>query len=79
MSTFNSKEVVDRLIANDGYYFDDPRVIRIVEYQNAHGGTCWGVVYEMESQDRWFRYDEETHYVRNPKVIWTCITIPGLN
>jgi len=73
MSTFTNKTIIDQIIANDGYYPDDPRVVRIVEYTNGFGGQCWGVTWETESPDKQFRYDTPTQYVVNPKVIWTCI------
>lgn len=32
-----SKDLADKLVAQNGYYADDPRVMRIVEYTNAWG------------------------------------------
>jgi hypothetical protein len=60
-----SKELADQIIANGGYYADDPRVVRVVEYDNAFGGKEYGIEYPFELG----RY-EASHYVRNPKVIW---------
>jgi hypothetical protein len=76
MATFISKDVVDELIAANG---DDPeapwepvRAVKIVEY-DSRGGKVWGVIYRMKTgqviEDEG-RYEEETDFVRNPKVIW---------
>jgi len=70
MSTINSKEIIDEIIANHGYYSDDPRVYMIVEYTNAYGNKTWGVTWINELPERRERYLEETKYVRNPKIIW---------
>jgi len=70
MGTFVNKQLVDDLIANDGRYHDDPLVVRIVEYENMAGETCWGVVYVNEPITTWLRYDVPTQYVRNPRVIF---------
>ena len=70
MATIDSKSIIDALIRNDGYCSDDPRVAQIVEYTNAYGNTTWGVTWvgEVESSRR--KYETETEYVRNPRVIW---------
>ena len=60
-----SKELADKLAANDGYYKDDPRVYRIVEYTNAWGGTAYGMEHEWEVG----KY-HESEYVINPRVYW---------
>lgn len=60
-----SKDLADKIIANDGYYADDPRVMRIVEYDNAFGGKGYGIEYAFELG----RYSASA-FVRNPKVIW---------
>jgi hypothetical protein len=78
MTTFSTKEVIDRLIAGDGWLAeygdrdapDNPPANRIVEYTNFSGRRCWGVVFEGEFGDP-FRYEQETGYIRNPKLIWT--------
>ncbi len=68
MATIDSKKMIDELIANDGYYQDDPRVYMIVEYTNMFGNTTWGVTW-VNSPDR-DKYLVETEFVRNPTVIW---------
>jgi hypothetical protein len=54
------KETADKLIANDGYYPPDPRVFRIVRYENSFNGEhSYGAYHESE-------------YVRNPMVYWSA-------
>lgn len=68
MSTINSKEIIDKIIAGNGIYPGDEHcspIVRIVEYTNAWGGTCWGT----ETQRELGKY-HPTEFVRNPKVIW---------
>lgn len=59
------KELADRLVALNGQFMDDPRVARIVEYDNAWGGVGYGMEYEWEVG----RYSE-SEFVRNPRVYW---------
>jgi len=70
MATIDSKEIIDRLIKNNGFYEDDARVYMIVEYTNAYGGITWGVTWVSDDKNRRFKYLVETEYVRNPKIIW---------
>lgn len=78
MSTIDNKETIDKLIANDGYYPNevndeeppDPRVYRIVEYENGYGKITWGVTWESESPNRRDRYLIPSQYVINPHTIW---------
>lgn len=62
-----SKDLADKLVAGNGYYADDPRVIRIIEYDNAWGGKGYGIEYQRDIG----RYSE-SEFVRNPKVYWQC-------
>ena len=41
-----TREIAERIISNDGFYEDDPRVVKVVEYTNAWGGLAYGLVYE---------------------------------
>lgn len=59
------KQLADQLAAQDGYYADDPRVVRIVEYDNAFGGVSYGIEYKHEVG----RY-APSPYVHNPRVYW---------
>lgn len=83
MRTFNTKSLVDAMIAGDGWDDsnrlgdrpwphdapDNPPAIRIVEYDTPEGATVWGVVFRGDSAP--FRYDVPSQYVLNPRVIWT--------
>lgn len=69
------KAFADRIIAGNGFLPecgeeapDNPRCIKIVKYDNAFGGTSYGVVFNGElHQDR---YEMTTEYVKNPVVYW---------
>lgn len=60
-----SKDLADKLKAQGGYYVDDPRVVRIVEYDNAWGGVGYG----LEYMGQLGRY-AASEYVGNPRVYW---------
>ena len=59
------KHIADQIKANDGYYADDPRVMRIVEYTDMGGKQAYGIEYEHQ-----FGKYAESQFVRNPKVYW---------
>lgn len=61
-----SKYLADKLVAQNGHYSDDPRVIRIVEYTNIFNGAQ---AYGIEYQGQLGRYSA-SEYVRNPKIYW---------
>lgn len=65
MPTLDSKQIIDTLISNNGFYSDDPQVHSIVEYTSLWGGTCYGVNYSRVN-----KY-EESRFVINPKTIFT--------
>jgi len=73
MATVDSKNTIDKLIENDGYFEDDPRAHMIVEYTNAYGTRTWGVTWSNESPERRERYLIESKYVKGPKVIWKAV------
>lgn len=54
------------IAANDGYYMDDPRVVRIVEYTDMGGKLAYGLEYEHQRG----KYSESP-YVRNPTIFWS--------
>lgn len=60
-----SKSLADQIIANDGYYSDDPRVHRIVEYTDMGGKQAFGLEYGHQVG----KY-EASVYIHNPKVYW---------
>lgn len=57
------KAMADQIKAANGYYADDPRVMRIVEYDNAWGGVGYGIEYGHQIG----KYSP-SEYVRNPRV-----------
>ena len=65
-----SKELADKLVAANGYYADDPRVMRIVEYTNAWGKQAFGIEYAREVG----KY-AASEYVHDPKVYWEAKTL----
>jgi hypothetical protein len=60
-----SKQIADEIKANNGYYSDDPRVHRIIEYTNMAGKQAYALEYPHEIG----RYNP-SEFVRNPKVYW---------
>lgn len=60
-----SKALADNLVASDGYYKDDPRVVRIVEYTNMAGALAYGIEYSFE-RGRYYA----SAYVNNPRTYW---------
>lgn len=72
MATMDSADLIQQLIAGNGRIDpeeapDNPWATKIVEYTNVSGRQTWGVVFEGENQNR---YEEETPFVRHPRVIW---------
>lgn len=59
------KDIADKIVAANGHYDDDPRVMRIVEYTDMGGKQAYGFEYEGQLG----KYAESV-YVRNPKVYW---------
>ncbi|MDE2102542.1 MAG: hypothetical protein KGL39_35170 [Patescibacteria group bacterium] len=68
MATIDSWPIVEAIIKSKGHYADDPLVVRVVAYTNAWGNRTWGIVYEGELDK--YRYEKETEFVREPKVIF---------
>lgn len=60
-----SKDLADKIKNADGYYADDPRVYRIVEYTDMGGKQAYGIEYEHQIG----KY-AESPYVKSPKVYW---------
>jgi hypothetical protein len=62
-----SEALARKIIANNGYYQNDPRVVQVVKYQNAWGGESWAILYPPDvAVDRY----AESEYVRNPEIVW---------
>ena len=70
MATINSRRIVDDIIRGDGYYEGDPRVVKIVQYNNQFdGGLAYGLVYAADGKAAYNRY-ETAPACHNPVVIW---------
>jgi hypothetical protein len=62
------KSLADKLVSNNGYYFDDPRIVKIVEYTNAFSGEkAYGIVYPYDDPDMY----RESEFVINPRLYWS--------
>ena len=75
MSTINSRNIILNLIDSRGYYEDDPRVAQIVEYTTLEGNKAYGVTWINEPIERQHRYEIETEYVRNPRIVWRATDV----
>ena len=62
------KELAEEIIANDGYYADDPRVVQVIKYQNSFGGESWAILYKEDVLTN--RY-AESEFIRNPETVWS--------
>lgn len=60
-----SRELATQIKEANGYYKDDPRVARIVEYTDMGGKQAFGLEYEHQVG----KY-AESPYVRNPSVFF---------
>jgi hypothetical protein len=66
MATVN-KKIADEIIANDGYYEGDPRVVKVVKYQNQFNGEdAYGIIYSHEDP---MRYHNSPACI-NPETVW---------
>jgi hypothetical protein len=66
----------DRLIAGNGWLPEanrnapnNPQCVKIIEYENAWGGTAYGCVFATDRAPD--RYDLPTEYIRAPRVLWS--------
>jgi len=62
-----TKEIAEKIIANDGYFGDDPRVWQVVRYTNAWGNDAYAILYEQDVMLNRYRKSE---FIRNPVVLW---------
>jgi hypothetical protein len=68
------KDLADNIIANNGYYNgdsenelgDNPRCVIVTRYDNAFGGTSYGLTFEGDP----YRYSA-TYFVKNPEIVWS--------
>jgi hypothetical protein len=63
-----SKEMAMEIIANDGYYPGDPRVTKVVKYDNAWSKECWALIWEFEDQMRY----ERSPATSNVVTVWVA-------
>jgi len=68
MSTVD-KVLADKIIAADGYYEDDERVIQVIKYTTRWGNEAYALLYKRDVDTN--RY-EASDYVINPKIIWSA-------
>lgn len=73
MATIDSKDFVDNIIRNNGFYNgddedapDNPRCVKIVEFINMGGRIAWGVMFEGDNLNKY----AASEFVRNPRTIW---------
>lgn len=71
MSSVSSKPIIDRLIACNGCFEDDPPVDAIIEYTSVWGSLCWKLIYHAPEAGRVVAETMLSAYVINPKLIWT--------
>ena len=64
-----TEDLARKVIAQNGYYFDDPRVMQVVTYTHSAGGKSWAVLYARDVSSN--RY-APSRYVVNPKIEWTA-------
>jgi hypothetical protein len=62
-----SYNLAHQIASNDGYYADDPRVMRIVKYTNAWGKEAYGIEYEGQIG----KY-VASEYVIDPELYWSA-------
>jgi hypothetical protein len=73
MATIN-KQIAEQIIANDGYFADDPRVAKVVVYENMFDGTdSYALVYPHEYL---MRYEESPILQERESVVGGRMTFP---
>ena len=71
MATLTNRHIVQEIIDKNGYGEErwEPRVVKIVEYNNDFNGQlAWGVIFEREDP---MRYHNSPH-CHNVKTIWVA-------
>ena len=61
------KSLADKIIALNGYYGDDERVMQVIKYKNNWGGDSYALLYKRDVEVN--RY-QASDYVINPEIIW---------
>ena len=60
------KDLAEEIIANEGHYFDDPRVAKVLVYTTPEGEEQHAIVYPHEDRMRY----EESPWCLNVRVLW---------
>lgn len=63
-----TKQLADEIVDGNGYYSSDPRVMRVIEYDNRWGGISYGIEYQRDLG----RY-APSQFVLNPRVYWRAM------
>lgn len=66
MATIDDKNFIDKLIAADGCYEDDPQILEIASYRTTEGKLTWSV--SWTEQDRFNL--RSSPFVSDIQVIW---------
>jgi hypothetical protein len=60
-----TRAAADEIVKNNGYHLEEVRAVKIIEFDDAWGGTSYGLVPEGAPD----RYAADAA-VRNPRVYW---------
>lgn len=70
MASINSREMVDKIIANNGRYSSDPQVVEILEYENIFDGKItYKLIYKRDDA----AYIRKNLVCRSMKSIWKAV------
>ena len=66
MATIDSKAIIDKIIANDGLYADDPPVEYIDQYETPEGQITYGVCYTGQDLLNYL----DSPFCNNQRMLW---------
>ena len=64
-----SEDLARKVIASEGFFEDDPRVMQVVSYTSTFGYRRWAVLY---ARDVVFDHYAPSRFVINPKIEWAA-------
>lgn len=68
MSTIDSKDIITKMLKNNGIYPGDPQVYSVFEYQNSfNGASCWKLCYTEADE---INFLQNGHYKGFPEVLF---------
>lgn len=67
MDTYDSKDIVQEIVANDGHYSDAPVPEQIHEYETPEGKKVWSVCYNNVDVANL----HSSPYVKQSRLIWS--------